>query len=40
VLSGAARPAQNGFLVVHLLMTLAFIVAGRTSLRAEPNQSR
>jgi hypothetical protein len=31
VLSGEAREAAKVFLVVHLLLTLAFIVAGRAS---------
>lgn len=35
VFSGGARPLQNVFLVVHLLMTVAFILAGRASMRAQ-----
>ena len=34
VSSGDARPAARLFLVIHLLMTLAFVVAGRASMRA------
>jgi hypothetical protein len=34
VFSGGARDVAKFFLVLHLLMTLAFILAGRTSLRA------
>jgi hypothetical protein len=36
VFSGGARPVMKIFLVIHLLMTLAFIVAGRASMRARP----
>ena len=40
VFSGGARPAAKVFLVVHLLMTVAFVVAGRASMRAQrPNAS-
>jgi hypothetical protein len=35
VFSGGARPAQKLFLVIHLLMTVAFVVAGRASMRAQ-----
>jgi hypothetical protein len=35
VLGGVARPAQHVFLVVHLLFTIAFVLAGRTSIRAQ-----
>jgi hypothetical protein len=35
VFSGGARPVQKLFLVIHLLMTLAFVVAARDALRAE-----
>lgn len=34
VLGGGARPAMKLFLVIHLLMTVAFVLAGRASLRA------
>ena len=37
VFSGAARPAAKLFLVIHLLMTVAFVVAGRASMRAQPS---
>jgi hypothetical protein len=30
-----ARPASKLFLVIHLLMTVAFVVAGRASMRAQ-----
>jgi hypothetical protein len=33
VFSGAARPVAKLFLVVHLLMTLAFVLAGRAVTR-------
>ena len=33
VFSGGARSIAKLFLVIHLLMTVAFIVAGRTSMR-------
>jgi hypothetical protein len=32
---GGARPVMKLFLVIHLLMTVAFVVAGRASLRAQ-----
>ena len=35
VFSGGARPVAKLFLVIHLLMTVAFIVAGRDSVRAQ-----
>jgi hypothetical protein len=35
VLGGGARPAAKIFLVIHLLLTVAFIVAGRRSMREE-----
>ena len=35
VFSGGARPAAKLFLVIHLLMTVAFVVAGRASMRAQ-----
>src|SRR5918999_1301075 len=35
VVSGGGRPAMKLFLVIHLLMTVAFIVAGRTSRQAQ-----
>jgi hypothetical protein len=35
VFSGGARPAAKLFLVIHLLMTVAFIVAGRASMRTQ-----
>ena len=34
VLSGDARQVAKGFLVVHLLLTIGFIVAGRASMGA------
>jgi hypothetical protein len=34
VFSGGARPVAKLFLVIHLLMTVAFVVAGRASTRA------
>ena len=34
VFSGDARQVAKVFLVVHLLMTVAFVVAGRASMRA------
>ena len=34
VLSGEAREIAKAFLVVHLLFTLAFVMAGRTAARA------
>ena len=36
VFSGGARPVAKLFLVIHLLMTVAFVVAGRASMQA-PN---
>jgi hypothetical protein len=35
VFSGGARPAQKLFLVIHLLMTVAFVVAGRADMQAQ-----
>src|SRR5215207_3057519 len=35
VFSGGARQIAKVFLVLHLLMTVAFIVAGRASMRAQ-----
>lgn len=35
VFSGDARPVAKLFLVIHLLFTVAFVVAGRTSMRAQ-----
>jgi hypothetical protein len=35
VFSGGARPAAKLFLVIHLLMTVAFVVEGRASIRAQ-----
>ena len=35
VFSGGARPVAKLFLVIHLLMTVAFVVAGHASIRAE-----
>jgi hypothetical protein len=35
VFGGSARPAQKLFLVIHLLMTIAFMLAGRASMRAQ-----
>jgi hypothetical protein len=35
VFSGTARPVMKLFLVIHLLMTVAFVVAGRASMRAQ-----
>jgi hypothetical protein len=35
VFSGGARPAQKLFLVIHLLITVAFVAAGRAGMRAE-----
>jgi len=35
VFSGGARPVAKLFLVIHLLMTLAFAVAGRATMRAQ-----
>ncbi len=39
VFSGGARPVAKLFLVIHLLMTVAFVVAGRASMRAQGNRS-
>jgi hypothetical protein len=36
VFSGAARPVAKIFLVIHLLMTVAFIVGGLASMRHQP----
>jgi uncharacterized membrane protein len=36
VFSGGARPVAKIFLAIHLLMTVAFIVAGLASMRAQP----
>jgi hypothetical membrane protein len=33
VFSGGARPVMKLFLVIHLLMTVAFVMAGRASIR-------
>jgi hypothetical protein len=33
VFSGGARTVAQLFLVIHLLMTVAFVVAGRASMR-------
>lgn len=35
VFSGAARPVAKLFLVIHLLMTVAFVLAGRAGIRAK-----
>ena len=35
LIGGGARPIAKLFLVVHLLMTVAFVVAGRASMRAK-----
>jgi hypothetical protein len=35
VFSGGARPVAKAFLVIHLVMTVAFIVAGRAAMRAQ-----
>jgi hypothetical protein len=35
VLSGGARPVAKLFLVIYLLMTVGFVVAGRASMRAQ-----
>ena len=35
VFSGDARPVAKLFLVIHLLMTVAFVVAGRANMRAQ-----
>jgi hypothetical protein len=39
VFSGSARPAAKLFLVIHLLMTVAFFVAGRASVRAQESRA-
>ena len=39
VFSGGARPAAKLFLVIHLLMTVAFVVAGLASMQAQRNRS-
>jgi hypothetical protein len=35
VFSGGAGPAAKLFLVIHLVMTVAFVAAGRASMRAQ-----
>jgi hypothetical protein len=35
VFSGGARPVAKAFLVIHLLMTVAFVLAWRAGMRAE-----
>ena len=35
VFSGGARPVAKLFLVIHLLMTAAFVLAGRAGKRAQ-----
>ena len=35
VFGGGARPAAKMFLVIHLLRTVAFVVAGRASMRGQ-----
>ena len=35
VFSGGARPVMKLFLVIHLLMTVAFVVAGRAGMQAQ-----
>jgi hypothetical protein len=35
VFSGGERPVAKLFLVIHLLMTVGFVVAGRASIRAK-----
>jgi hypothetical protein len=35
VFGGGARPVMKLFLVIHLLMTVAFVVAGRANMRAQ-----
>jgi uncharacterized membrane protein len=37
VFSGGARPVAKLFLVIHLLMTVGFLVAGRASMPAQRN---
>ena len=39
VFSGGARPVAKLFLVIHLLMTVGFVVAGRASMQAQRNRS-
>jgi hypothetical protein len=39
VFSGSARPAAKLFLVIHLLMTVAFLVAGRASVRTQESRA-
>lgn len=39
VFSGAARPVAKLFLVIHLLLTVSFVLAGRASMRAERDKS-
>ncbi len=36
VFSGGGRPVMKLFLVIHLLMTVGFILAGRAGMRAHP----
>ncbi len=38
VFSGGARPVAKLFLVIHLLMTVAFVLAGRASMRGQRSQ--
>jgi hypothetical protein len=38
VFSGDARGVAKLFLVIHLLMTVAFVVAGRASMQPRPNR--
>jgi hypothetical protein len=35
VFSGGARQVMKLFLVIHLMMTVAFVVAGRASMRGQ-----
>jgi hypothetical protein len=39
VFSGGARPVAKAFLVIHLLMTVAFVVAGRASMGAHESSA-
>jgi hypothetical membrane protein len=39
VFSGGARPVAKLFLVIHLLMTVAFVVVGLASMQAQRNRS-
>jgi hypothetical protein len=39
VFSGGARPPAKVFLVIHLLMTVAFVVVGRASMRTHERSS-